>query len=98
MSFLSDNATKLAGAVTTLQGVILTMIASGTFEGLMDPKDVRWLGIGVTLVGALITGLGFSNTAKVKVAEAMATAIQATPGDPLPPAVTQLTISPEEKP
>lgn len=77
MNLFTNNLTKIAGAVTTVQGVLLTMIAGGTFDGLMSVAAIRWLGIFVTLTGALITGLGFNNSTKEKVAQAMETAIKA---------------------
>lgn len=81
MSFISDNIQKILGSVTALQGVILTMIASGTFNGLLDDSTIRWLGITMTLTGAAVTGAGFVTTAKVRMADAMKTAINATPGE-----------------
>lgn len=79
MSFLSDNLTKILGVLVTLQGAVMTMITGGAFEGLLSPSSIRWLSIAVTLFGAAITGVGFNNSTKEKVAAAMETAIKAQP-------------------
>ncbi len=76
MSFITDNITKILGAIQT---TLMAMIASGTFDGLMEPKSVRWLGVVGMLVGAATTAVGFNNSTKVRVAEAMETAINAQP-------------------
>lgn len=81
MKWLEENLTKILGVISTVITTLMTMIASGTFDGLLDPKDIRWLGIIGMLVSAATVGRGFNNMAKVRVAEAMKTAINATPGD-----------------
>lgn len=83
MSFLSDNLQKISGSLTAMLGFSMTGIAAGQLDRLIgDNKDV-WL----FFIGMLVTGLGGvtvtranSVTAKVKVAEAMQAAIEATPG------------------
>lgn len=79
MKFIVDNLTKILGTFSTVITTMMTMIASGVFEGLLDPKDIRWLGIFGMLVGAAITGVGFNNTSKERIARAMETAIKAQP-------------------
>ncbi len=76
MKWVADNITKILGSI---QVTLMAMIASGTFDGLMEPKSVRWLGIIGMLVGAATTAVGFNNSTKVRVAEAMETAINAQP-------------------
>jgi hypothetical protein len=79
MNWLANNMTKVLGAVVTVLGVLQTMITGGAFEGLMDPRSIRWLAIVTTLFGAAITGVGFNNSSREKVAAAMETALRATP-------------------
>lgn len=83
MKFIADNIQKILGSFVTVQGLILSMIASGTFEGLMSQTAIRWMGVILTIAGAAVTGSGFVTTAKVKLASAMETAINARPGDPV---------------
>ena len=86
MSFLSDNLTKILGGVTTLLGTLSTLVTTGAFEGLLSPPGIRWMSILIALATALTGGAtaarGFNNSTQVRVAEAMQTAINATPGDP----------------
>lgn len=79
--WMADNLTKILGIASTVVTTLMTMIASGTFDGLLDPKAIRWLGIAGMLIGSAVTARGFNNSAKVKVAQAMETAINATPKD-----------------
>lgn len=84
-AWLDDNLTKVLGYFSTTLATLMTMIASGMFEGLMEPKSIRWLGIFGMLVGGATVGRGYNNTSREKVAEAMSEAIRAVPGEPLPP-------------
>lgn len=77
--WLNDNWTKILGTISTMLSTIMALIANGSFEGLLDPISIKWLSIIGIVVGAAITAVGFNNSAKVKVAEAMETAILASP-------------------
>ncbi len=79
MNWIIDNLTKILGVIATINATLMTMIASGTFDGLMDPKSIRWLGIIGMLVGAATTARGFNNTSQERIAQAMQSAILATP-------------------
>lgn len=83
MKFIADNITKILGSIQT---ALMAMIAAGAFEGLMDSSAIRWLGILGTLVGAATTAVGFNNSTKARVAEAMETAIMTQP--PAQPTIT----------
>lgn len=76
--WVGDNRTKLLGAITTLLSTLTGMIASGMFEGLMEPTSIRWIGIMATLLGVVVGGgtvaVGFSNTTREHIADAAATA------------------------
>lgn len=97
MTWLTENLTKILGSISTVITTMMTMIASGTFEGLMDPKSIKWLGIIGMLVSSAITARGFNNSGKEKIATAMQDAINAIPGEPLPQNVKDHTIvKPEE--
>jgi hypothetical protein len=73
---VSNNWTKILGTVTTMLTTLMTLIASGAFEGLLDPSIIRWLGIAGMLVGSATVGVGFSNSTAEKVAKSMETAIK----------------------
>lgn len=79
MTFISNHITKVLGAVSTVLSTLMGLIASGQMEGLMSPESIRWLAIIGTLVGAAITGVGFNNSTKERVAQAMELAIKAQP-------------------
>jgi hypothetical protein len=76
---VSNNWTKILGTVTTMLTTLMTLIASGAFEGLLEPSVIKWLGIAGMLIGSATVGVGFNNSTKARVAEAMETAINATP-------------------
>lgn len=76
---VSNNITKILGTLSTTLTTLMTLIASGAFEGLLDPVVIKWLGIAGMLIGSATVGVGFNNSAKVRIAEAMETAINATP-------------------
>lgn len=76
---VSNNWTKILGTLSTMLTTLMTLIASGAFEGLLDPSVIKWLGIAGMLIGSATVGVGFNNSAKARVAEAMETAINATP-------------------
>jgi hypothetical protein len=78
---VSNNWTKILGTLSTMLTTLMTLIASGAFEGLMEPSLIKWLGIAGMLIGSATVGVGFNNSTKVRVAEAMQTAINSTPGD-----------------
>lgn len=82
-AFLDEHLTKILGAILTTLGTLSTLITTGAFTGLMPDNDIRWLGIWVSLATTLFGGAtaarGFNNSAKVRVAEAMQTAINAQP-------------------
>lgn len=90
------NLVKLSGALLTVQGTVVTLMATGAFNEVMSKAGLIKMGIANTLFGAFLTGLGFNNSAKVRIAEAMQTAIKASPGE-LPIDVKVLAVKPEEE-
>jgi len=81
---VSNNWTKILGTVSTMLTTLMTLIASGAFEGLLEPNLIKWLGIAGMLVGSATVGVGFNNSARIKIATAMETAIKATPPQETP--------------
>lgn len=77
--FVSNNWTKILGTASTMLTTLMTLIASGAFDGLLDPSVIKWLGIAGMLIGSATVGVGFNNSAKARVAEAMETAIKSSP-------------------
>jgi phage tail sheath gpL-like len=94
--WLDDNLTKVLGWLQTTNATILTLVAMGQFDGLMSKDAVRWLGIIAIILGGSTVARGQSNTAKVRVAEAMKTAIEATPGTPISQSAVETGIKPTE--
>lgn len=76
-----NNITKILGVASTVLSTLMTMIANGMFEGLLEPSAIRWIGIIGMLVGTAVTAVGFNNSSKEKLASAMEAAIKATPGE-----------------
>ncbi len=77
--WLNNNWTKILGTASTMLSTLVALAANGGLDGLMEEKSIKWLSVIGILVGAATAGVGFSNSAKVKVAEAMQTAILANP-------------------
>lgn len=77
--WLSENKVKLMGSITTMNATLIALVAGGAFNAVLSTPQIVWLGIFGALVGAALTGAGFSNTTKERVAAAMQTAINATP-------------------
>ena len=79
--------TRILGYILATLGAIGTLATTGSFEGLLEPATIRWLGIiaslSTTVFGMGTVARGSSNAAEIRVADAMETAINATPpGDP----------------
>lgn len=87
MSVFSEHGTKIYGATTAFLGTLATLIQTGAFVDLLSKVAIGWLGIFVALSTAVVGGMtmarGFNNTTAAKtaekVADAMQTAIMATP-------------------
>lgn len=77
--WLNENWTKILGTLSTMLTTLMTLIASGAFEGLLEPSAIKWLGIAGMLIGSATVGVGFNNSTKERVASAMETAIKAQP-------------------
>lgn len=86
MTFIEEHGTKLYGAATTFFGTVGGLVTTGAFSELLSKPAIGWLGIVCTVstavLGAMTLSRGFTNSATAKVAEAMQTAINATPGEP----------------
>lgn len=82
-SFWNENGTKILGALTAVLGTLASLIAAGAFKELLTPTAIGWLNIFVSLstagVGGATMARGFNNSAQVKIAAAMETAIKAQP-------------------
>jgi fructose-specific phosphotransferase system IIC component len=76
---LSSNWTKILGTISTVLSTLMALAANGSFDGLLEPSSIKWMAIVSLLLGAAITGVGFNNSSREKVAEAMQTAIKANP-------------------
>lgn len=90
---VNNNWTKILGSLTAALGALQIMISTGVLDKLVSDVTRGWLGV---VVGLVTAAVGFNNSSKEKVAAAMETAIEATPGSTLPKEVTDMTIKPKE--
>lgn len=82
MSFwqwLNSNWVKVVSTLGALNSALITGVASGMFDGLINPNNVRWLGIIGFSMNAFLISVGFNNSTKEKVAAAFQDAINASP-------------------
>lgn len=81
MGFLANNITKILGTLQTLVAAMLGAVATNQIPDLIakDSTGMQMLILANILLGAAITGVGFNNSTKEKVAAAMETAIKAQP-------------------
>jgi hypothetical protein len=81
MNWITDNITKLLGTLQTLVAATLGAVALNQIPDLIaqGSPGMQILILANILLGAALTGVGFSNSAKIRVAEAMQTAIKSTP-------------------
>jgi hypothetical protein len=77
--WLNSNWVKTLSTIGALNSALITATASGMFDGLLEPASVKWLALGGFFLNAWLIGVGFNNSTKIRVAEAMQTAIRATP-------------------
>lgn len=81
MNLITDNITKILGTLQTLVAATLGAVALNQIPDLIaqDSTGMQILILLNVLLGPLTVGAGFSNSAKIKVAEAMQTALKAQP-------------------
>lgn len=81
MTFITEHLTKILGTSQTLVAAMLGAVATNQIPDLIakDSPGMQLLILANILLGAAITGVGFNNSAKAKVATAMETAIRSTP-------------------
>lgn len=82
--FWDKHGQKFLGSAVATLGFAMTGIAGGQLDKVIgDMKDVWLFALGclMTLLGGLVTIKANGVSAGIKVAEAMKTAIEATPGE-----------------
>lgn len=81
MTFIADHLTKILGTSQTLVAAMLGAVATDQIPDLIakDSPGMQILILANILLGAAITGVGFNNSTKEKVASAMESAIKAQP-------------------
>jgi hypothetical protein len=101
--FLEKHRQLASGRIIVGIGTMEALHAAGAFHG-MFPSE-WWerafgicLAIVVSMVGSAVSGRAKETTAQTVIATAMQTAIQAMPGDTLPPSVITLAQPREVKP
>lgn len=87
--WLNGNWVKVLGSIGALNSALIAATAGGMFAGLVEETTIKWLAIVGFFMNAWLVSVGYRNTtqekvadAKAEVANAMQTAIQATPGTP----------------
>lgn len=87
MKWLTDNWVKVLSTIGAMNSALIAGVAGGMFTKVLGETDITWLGIIGFFMNAFLIGVGVNNTTKEKVAEAkaevadaMKTAINATPG------------------
>lgn len=95
MDYFETHGQRIYGSLTAGLSTVSALLASGAFQGLVSDGWQRGLAITFAVVTAMLGSATVSRASsvagQVKVATAMQTAIQATPGDPLPASVTKLS-------
>lgn len=94
--FLERHRQLVSGRAIVVIATVDGLNAAGAFHGLLGSDTAeRWFGICVAIciamVGGAVSGRAKETTAQVKVAEAMQTAINAVPNEPLPKSVTDFS-------
>lgn len=83
--FIDEYGTRLYGGLTTLFGSVGGLVTTGAFNELLTKPAIGWLGIVCTVstavLGAMTMSRGFTNDGKIKIAQAMQSAINATPAE-----------------
>lgn len=79
MNMISDNIQKILGALAAISGAVVSFAAAGGLNQIVGARELQILGLINVVLGAATVGSGYATTAKVKIAEAIQTAIQATP-------------------
>lgn len=77
--WVTENKVKIMGSITTMNGTLIALVAGGAFNAVLSTSQIVWLGIFGAFVGAALTGAGFTNTTKERIAAAMQDAVNATP-------------------
>lgn len=79
MNWLSDHIQKILGTLSAVTGAVVSYAAVGGLNEIMGARELQILGLLNVIFGAATFARDSSNSAKLKVAEAMQTAINATP-------------------
>lgn len=94
--FLEKHRQLVSGRIIVAVSIVDGLNAAGAFHGLLGgDKPERWFGITIALslglIGGAVSGRAKESSGQQKVADAVTQALNATPGEPLPKAVTDLT-------
>lgn len=81
MTFITDNLTKILGTLQTLVAAMLGAVATSQIPDLIakDSPGMQLLILANILLGAAITGVGFNNSSKERIAKSMEVAIKSEP-------------------
>lgn len=81
MDIILSNLQKILGVASAMVGAAVSFAAAGGASELFNDAAIQLLGLTNVVLGAATAASGFNTSAQVKIAEAMQSAIKATPGD-----------------
>lgn len=83
MNFWTENGTKILGWLTLAFASVQGLITINAFDGLLSDTTIRWMGIALVILtggtGSATINRGHVNTAQIKVADAITTALNTPP-------------------
>jgi uncharacterized membrane protein len=79
MNMICENIQKILGMLSAIVGAVVSFAAAGGLNQIVGARELQILGLMSVVLGAATAASGITNTAKVKIAEAMQTAIHASP-------------------
>lgn len=79
MNIVTDHIQKILGVLAAISGAVVSFAAAGGLNEIVAARELQILGLINVILGAATAGSGFANTAKLKAAQAIETAIRSSP-------------------
>ncbi len=79
MQFIADNLQKILGTLAAIVAAVISYAATGGLNEIITAREIQILGLINVVLATASAGAGFNTTARVRIAEAMETAIKAPP-------------------
>ena len=77
--FYQNNRVKLLSGIGAVNNALIGAAATGMLDGLLSVLAIKWLALIGFLINAWLVGIGFNNTSREKIADAIQEALKATP-------------------